>query len=180
MKRSSMSYLLTVAIGAIGYCWAGLASAKIDSEVSALVPQAQLVGTARMKYLLWNVYDAKLYASNGTWLAGEPFALELNYLRSLKGDAIAKRSVEEIRKQGFPDESTLSNWYQQLTKILPDVNKGTRLTGVVDANKHTLFYRDGEEIAHVDDPLFSEWFFNIWLSDATSEPKLRRQLLGAE
>jgi len=28
--------------------------------------------------------------------------------------------------------------------------------------------------------LFSKWFFNIWLSDATSEPKLRRQLLGAE
>ena len=175
-----MSYLLALAIGAICSCWAGLALAKVEPEVSALVPQAQLVGTARMKYLLWNVYDAKLYASSGQWRAGEPFALELNYLRNLDGDAIAKRSVEEIRKQGFTDEPTLSNWYQQLTKMMPDVNKGTRVTGVVDANDRTLFYRDGVEIANLDDPLFSKWFFNIWLSDATSEPKLRRQLLGAE
>ena len=55
-----MSYLLALAIGAICSCWAGLALAKVEPEVSALVPQAQLVGTARMKYLLWNVYDAKL------------------------------------------------------------------------------------------------------------------------
>ena len=180
MKRRSITYLLAVATATICFCWAGLALAKVEPEVTALVPQAQLVGTARMKYLLWNVYDVKLYTSSGQWRDGEPFALELNYLRNLKGSAIAKRSVEEIRKQGFTDEPTLSNWYQQLTRMMPDVNKGTRLTGVVDTNNHTLFYRDGVEIAYLDDPLFSKWFFNIWLSDATSEPKLRRQLLGAE
>ena len=180
MKRSVRAYLLVFALGALSFSWATFTLAKLESEVSALVPQAELVGSARMTYYLWKVYDAELYASNGQWRADEPFALALTYLRDLKGDSIAKRSVEEIRQQGFTDEETLSNWYQQLSKILPDVSKGTRLTGVVDAKQHTLFYRDGEEIAYLDDPLFSKWFFNIWLSEATSEPKLRRQLLGVE
>ncbi|MDX1490990.1 MAG: chalcone isomerase family protein [Pseudohongiellaceae bacterium] len=169
---------LMLAIGALFSCWATLALAKLEPEVSGLVPQAQIVGTARLKYFLWNVYDAKLYTSSGQWRSGEPFALELTYLRDLNGDAIAKRSVEEIQKQGFTDEAVLSNWYRRLIEIIPDVKKGTRLTGVVDANSRTHFFRDGEKVAHLDDPLFSKWFFNIWLGDSTSEPKLRQQLLG--
>jgi hypothetical protein len=156
------------------------ALAKSGSELAEVVPQAKLVGQARMTYLLWDVYDARLYAPEGQWRPEAPFALELNYLRDLDGEAIAKRSVEEIRKQGFRDETVLTRWYQQLKAILPDVKKGIRLTGVVDQNRHTRFYLDGTPLAQVDDPLFSTWFFNIWLSEATSEPELRTQLLGGQ
>ena len=180
MKYPSMFYQLALVVGAFCIFWSGPALSNIASEVSASVPQARLVGEARMTYLFWDVYDAKLYARNSKWRSDEPFALELAYLRDLKGKAIAKRSIEEIRKQGFTDEPTLSLWYKQLTSILPDVNNGMRLTGVVNANSHTEFYLDGKQIAYVDDPLFSKWFFNIWLGEATSEPKLRQQLLGAE
>ena len=154
--------------------------AKAAADVTEWLPQAKLVGQARMTYLFWDVYDARLYAPAGQWQANTPFALELNYLRDLDGEAIAKRSVEEIRKQGFSDEAVLARWYQQLSAILPDVKKGTRLTGVVDQNKHTRFYLDGQPLAEVNEPLFSIWFFNIWLSEATSEPKLRSQLLGEQ
>ncbi|MGL5334882.1 MAG: chalcone isomerase family protein, partial [Enterovibrio sp.] len=145
-----------------------------------LMPQAKLIGQARMRYLFLDIYDAKLYAAAGKWQADAPFMLELSYLHDLDGKAIAKRSVDEIRKQGFSDEAILSHWYQLLLTILPDVKKGTRLTGVVDQNKYTRFYLDGELLAQVDDPLFTTWFFNIWLSEATSEPKLRALLLGAQ
>lgn len=156
------------------------AKAATAVGISEWVPQAKLVGQAKMTYLFWDVYDARLYAADGQWQASTPFALELNYLRDLDGEAIAKRSVEEIRKQGFSDEAVLARWYQQLSAILPDVKKGTRLTGVVDQNKHTRFYLDGQPLAEVNEPLFSTWFFNIWLSEATSEPKLRAQLLGEQ
>ncbi|MGL6176243.1 MAG: chalcone isomerase family protein [Vibrionaceae bacterium] len=145
-----------------------------------LLAQATLVGQARMTYLFWDVYDAKLYAAAGKWRADAPFALELSYLHDLDGEAIAKRSVEEIRKQGFSDEALLARWYQLLVTILPDVKKGTRLTGVVDQNRHTRFYLNDELLALVDDPLFTTWFFNIWLGEATSEPKLRALLLGEQ
>ena len=156
------------------------AKAATTVGISEWVPQAKLVGQAKMTYLFWDVYDARLYAADGKWQASAPFALELSYLRDLNGEAIAKRSVEEIRKQGFSEEAVLARWYQQLSAFLPDVKKGTRLTGVVDQNKHTRFYLDGVPLAQVDEPLFSIWFFNIWLSEATSEPKLRAQLLGGQ
>jgi len=156
------------------------AKAATAAGISEWVPQAKLVGQARMTYLFWHVYDAKLFAVDGKWQASAPFALELSYLRDLDGEAIAKRSVEEIRKQGFSDEAVLARWYQQLSAILPNVKKGTRLTGVVDQNRHTRFYLDGQPLAVVNEPLFSTWFFNIWLSEATSEPKLRAQLLGEQ
>lgn len=156
------------------------ANAATAVGISEWVPQAKLVGQARMTYLFWHVYDARLFAADGKWQAGEPFALELSYLRDLDGEAIAKRSVDEIRKQGFTDEATLARWYQQLSGILPNVKNGTRLIGVVDQRQITRFYLDGQPLAEVNEPLFSIWFFNIWLSEATSEPKLRSQLLGEQ
>jgi hypothetical protein len=166
-----ISLLLSISYGAKAVTTVG---------ISDWVPQAKLVGQARMTYLFWDVYDARLYAADGQWQASAPFALELSYLRDLEGKAIAKRSVEEIRKQGFTDEATLARWYQQLSRILPNVKNGTRLTGVVDQQQITRFYLDGLPLAEVNDPLFSTWFFNIWLSEATSEPKLRAQLLGEQ
>ena len=55
-------------------------------ESTEYVPEAQLVGEARMTYLFWKVYDARLYAPEGKWQPTQPFALELKYLRKLKVD----------------------------------------------------------------------------------------------
>ena len=180
MTRLYLTAVLNSLLSAWLLLYPSQALARSGAELAEVLPQAKLVGQARMTYLFWDVYDARLYAPEGQWQAEAPFALELSYLRELDGEAIAKRSVEEIRKQGFNDEAVLTRWYQQLSAILPDVKKGTRLTGVVDQNRHTRFYLDGVPLAQVDEPLFSTWFFNIWLSEATSEPKLRAQLLGGQ
>jgi hypothetical protein len=42
----------------------------------------------------------------------------------------------------------------------------------------TIFFRDGAEIGRISDPDFGRAFFNIWLSQRTSAPELRAQLLG--
>ncbi|MGL5291899.1 MAG: chalcone isomerase family protein, partial [Vibrionaceae bacterium] len=177
MKKANLTWRWRHFVPALLLAAAFSAQAKSPQE---LMPQTKLVGQARMTYLLLDIYDAKLYAAEGKWRSDAPFVLELSYLRDLDGEAIAKRSIEEIRKQGFSDESLLSRWYLLLTSILPDVKKGTRLTGVVDQNRHTHFYLNGEPLAQVEDPLFTTWFFNIWLSEATSEPKLRALLLGEQ
>lgn len=147
------------------------ASAKPDEH-------SHLIGTARMTYLLWDVYDATLYAASDTWQQGQPFTLTLTYLRDLKGDAIAERSIEEMRKQGMADDEKLAHWRDRLCAVLPDVAKGTAITGVVDEQLSTTFFVDGAEIGRFEDPEFTRWFFDIWLGAKTSEPELRRQLLG--
>ncbi|MEM7046137.1 MAG: chalcone isomerase family protein [Pseudomonadota bacterium] len=142
------------------------------------VPDAKKVGQGRYRYLLFNVYDAQLFAPGGAWHADQPYALVLSYLRYLRGDLIAKRSAEEIRKQGFEQEQILTEWQEKMTALFPDVNKNTSITGIRTEQGHTLFYFNDQFIGRIDDTQFSDLFFGIWLSEATTAPGLRRQLLG--
>lgn len=148
------------------------------SDSPSYLTDAQKVGEGRLTYLLWDVYDARLYAPDGQWDENEPFALTLHYLRSLKGEAIADRSVEEMRKQGFEDEVKLAAWHSQMRNIFPDVENGTELTGLYTPGEPTRFYQNGKLMGAVQDAEFGQWFFDIWLSEQTTEPELRIQLLG--
>lgn len=148
--------------------------------IQKAVPNAQISGTARYSYYIFDVYDATLYAPKGKWSLHEPFALSLKYLRTLDGQKIAKRSAEEMRAIGFSDEVTLASWYSQMVQIFPDVDKGTVLTGVYYPNNKTEFYKGKTLIGTVKDPRFGKWFFGIWLSKRTTEPDFRQALLGRQ
>ncbi len=150
--------------------------ALADTPLS-LVPEAQKVGSGRLSYLFMPIFDATLYGPQGRWDANQPFALRLDYLRPLKGKAIAKNSVEEMRKQGAPDAS-LKIWGAQLEAIIPDVGHGVSITGVRDAAGATGFYSGDKWLGGISAPEFSTCFFAIWLGEKTSQPALRKQLLG--
>lgn len=147
-------------------------------HISSYIPDAKTVGQGRMTFLLWDVYDAILYAPGGKWHEGDPLALTIHYLRNLDGDDIARRSIEEIRAQGFKDEIRLATWFGQMQKIFPDVTVGESLTGILTKSGETVFLRDGQEIGRIRDPDFGKAFFGIWLNQSTRAPELRAQLLG--
>ncbi|MEO8104614.1 MAG: chalcone isomerase family protein, partial [Betaproteobacteria bacterium] len=110
---------------------------------------------------------------------GDPFALELVYDLSLSGRDIAERSVSEMRGQGYRDESKLKRWGDEMARIFPDIRPGDTLVGVSMPGKEARFYTRDKFIAAVPDPEFARAFFDIWLSDKTSAPGVRRKLLGA-
>ena len=157
----------------------GITPAHALEHIKTYVPAAQKVGEGRLTYLFWDVYDAALYAPQGMLNDGQPFALKLSYLRDIEGKKIADRSAEEMRDQGFDDEVKLATWHAQMRKIFPDVQEGETITGVYTRGGGSVFYKDNIRIGVINDPEFSEAFFNIWLSDKTSAPDLRRKLLGA-
>ncbi len=147
--------------------------------INKYMDSPQLVGEARLKVMLWNVFDAKLFSPSGRYESGEPFALSLTYLRSLHGDKIVAKSIEEIRNQGvYGDEGQYAKWQAALGKIIPDVDKGTTLTGVRSAQGHTLFYLGNDRIGEIEDVEFTNAFFSIWLGEKTSNASLRNRLLG--
>ncbi len=157
--------------------FACLCAAPALAEVPQL-PGAQKVGAGRMTYLTLPVFDATLYAPGGVYAASKPFALKLSYLRNLKGRDIARSSVEQMRRQGAHSETQLAVWGRTMAGIFPDVTKGTTLTGVRHGDGSTSFYREGKVIGRVYDPAFGRAFFDIWLGAKTSQPALRKQLLG--
>ncbi|MDT0583192.1 chalcone isomerase family protein [Brumicola blandensis] len=151
---------------------------NLNQIAERYIPEAEAVGEARLKIMFWKIYDAKLVASKGQWQANSPFALSLTYLRDFDGEDIASRSVDEMRDIGYEDEVELAKWYEQMRSVFPNVKEGENITGVLDTKKHTHFYYQGKLIGSIDDISFGQSFFDIWLHKNTSEPEMRKQLLG--
>ncbi|WP_209003538.1 chalcone isomerase family protein [Labrenzia sp. CE80] len=144
-----------------------------------LVPAASLVGAGRLTFLGFRIFDAKLYAPSGTYDPSKPFALKLTYLRSFKGEAIARRTEKEMLRQGMPKGAALNGWTRDMARIFPDVGPGQSIIGVRDNKGHTLFYSGGRRIGSIKDKTFTKRFFSIWLGSNTNDPALRSRLIGA-
>ena len=153
-------------------------SAHGSSLERAWTPDLVLLGESRLQVLFWEIYDASFYATNGVYDPEKSFALSLTYLRGFSGSDIAQRSVDEIRRQGFSDETVLASWMAQLDAIFPDVVEGDRITGISQPSEGTRFFLNGEWIGTITDQNLSRRFFDIWLSEKTSEPGMRDLLLG--
>ena len=146
--------------------------------IAAYIPEPKQVGSGRFSVFLMDIYDATLLTHEGKWKPGDPLALQLSYLRELKGDKIADRSAQEMRNIGITDEVKLAAWHAQMRRIFPDVDEGVTLTGILSPDGESIFLHNGEEIGRIKDPDFGPAFFGIWLSEKTSAPNLRQKLLG--
>lgn len=155
-----------------------LPAAHAASPWEKSVPAAESVGKGKFHYLFMHIYDAELLAPNGAYEATSPFALKLTYHRALEGEDIAEESIRQMRKQGLKDEAILSGWLSEMRAIFPNIQKGDSLTGLRTADGKTHFYYGETLVGEVNDPAFTDAFFGIWLSPKTTEPSLRKQLLG--
>lgn len=155
--------------------------AAAPSEVERAMPAARLVGAATMQFVGFEIYEARLWAAPGFAAEHYPtqaFALELRYAREFDREAIAQRSIAEMRRVGDFDPAQERAWRDQLLRAIPDVKAGDRLTGVRDAIGATRFFANGRPTGTIADPEFGRLFFGIWLAPQTSEPALRRGLIG--
>jgi hypothetical protein len=148
------------------------------ASVNAFVQPENLVGKARLSFLFWDVYDAQLYAPQRVFSPDGMYALSLRYLMDFSGPDIAERSLDEMRGQGYRDKLQLDRWLVEMLTIFPDVQAGDELIGVRSVIGESYFLHNGKVIGTVTDPLFADAFFGIWLAPNSSEPKLRKKLLG--
>lgn len=138
---------------------------------------AKPVGQGSMRWFGLKLYDATLYSPTGAYDGKRPHALMLRYARTLKADRIVDASLDQMRGLGAPTQA-FPVWAQHMRRAFVDVNDGDTLTGVHMPGNGARFYAGERLTASIDDPEFARWFFAIWLDPATSEPGLRRQLMG--
>ena len=134
-----------------------------------------------MRFFGFDVYDSSLWVAPGFKAASyaqSALILELTYLRSLGGQAIAKRSITEMRRSGPISAEQEQRWLAAMEQSFPDVKNGDRITGVHKPLIGASFWFNGTARAPINDAEFSRLFFGIWLSSATSEPALRTALLA--
>jgi hypothetical protein len=156
-------------------------TAAAPPEVTSLLPDARLHGSATLRFFGLDIYQANLWVPAGfdpaRWQQ-QVFALQLTYLRDLQGRAIAQRSVAEMRRQDPLDETLADQWEARMAALFPDVRRGDRITGLYLPGRGARFVHNGRELGEVTDPRFARLFFGIWLAPQTSEPALRTALLG--
>ena len=152
------------------------------AQVEAELPKARLAGAGNFRYFGLNIYDAQFWVGPNGYRAAAPkaekFALDLRYARSLNGKKIAVSSAEEMKKLSLGSVQQRADWQAKMEKIFPDVQEGTRITGVYLPNQGARFYRDGKPIGEILDPEFGYAFFAIWLDPKTTGGKLRDALLA--
>ena len=179
--------LHALATAAISAGWvtmtiAAQGDAKAPNEVQAALINPRLQGQGSVRFLGLRIYDASLWTVAGqpatvaSWSL--PLAMDIRYLRSLQGQQIAERSLQEMKRQGDIDEPTAQRWLQAMQGLFPDVKEGSRITGVNLPQVGVRFYVDGGDRGAVNEPEFARRFFGIWLSPQSSDLKLRAALLG--
>ena len=156
----------------------------MQAPAHASAPEGLLAaGSGRLTFWGLPVYEAALYVAPGFRAEAferHAFVLELSYLRSLRGADIARVSIEQMRRHGPIDTAQGQRWERQLAALLPaEVQPGDRIAGALLPGVGARFTHNGRLLGEIADAQFARLFFAIWLGEATSEPQLRRQLLGA-
>ncbi|MBQ4833420.1 chalcone isomerase family protein [Pseudoalteromonas sp. MMG010] len=130
-----------------------------------------------MSYLFWDIYDAKLYTHTGKYQhMTHPIKFSLRYLKDIKKEDIVNATNEQWQHLGKSE--LISRYSQTLLKLWPDIQKGDTLTLITSDTGESTFYFNTLALGEINDPEFAEQFLAIWLSKHTSQPLLRKQLLG--
>jgi hypothetical protein len=136
------------------------------------------VGKGIFKVMFLKVYTAELIAANGLYDPNKAAALRLTYKMDISGKSIADESVRQIRDLGYKNEVRIAGWNSAMKNIFPDVIEGDTLTGVRTHLGESHFYHNDQFIGSMRDPEFTQLFFDIWLSEDTQAPQLRRKLIA--
>lgn len=138
------------------------------------------IGAARLKVFFWTIYDSYLYSEDGIYRGVEPnLTLRIDYRRRIGSKDLVDRTRSEWQKQGLYSEAA-EPWLDKLNGMWPDIEKGDQLLLQVTEEFASRFVFNGQVVGSISDPAFTERFLAIWLSEKSSYPAHRKQLLGID
>jgi len=169
---------------------------KAFTEEGLLSPLNK-IGEGKLNILFWKVYKAEFFASTTPYVDTQyPKALKLTYQRNIKKNEFIEATQDQWnklrkkQKNAQISQQQEQKWLKQLTNIFPDIHENDVILLIIDQNKQASFYFQGfdekvtnttqtyQPLGTINAPFFSEHFLSIWLSPYTTEPKLRKQLIG--
>jgi len=137
------------------------------------------VGEATFSVLFWDIYKSRLQTTSGNYTANSPTDIilyEINYLRDITRNELIQRTVEQWQHLKVKPD-LYEKHLTKLQAIWPNITNGDTLALLVTTDK-SVFYFNNDFIGDIQDPQFGSLFLDIWLSEKTSQPALRKKLLG--
>jgi hypothetical protein len=151
----------------------------LPPPVSAENPTLKLRGKTLLRVFGFRIYHGFLWTQEGSDSLKDTHALDLEYLRNFEGEALATRSIDEMKSQGIGNEAQHESWLKEMRRIFPNVKPNDRITGLHMPGKGARFFHNGKATGDVNDPDFAKAFFDIWLSPKTTQPAMRKELLAS-
>ena len=148
-----------------------------SSELSLATDVWPVVGEARLKVLIWEVYDSALFTPSGRWQGVAPYRLSLRYLRDIPAAKLVEETEKAWQEQGR-SHPRLNEWLVLLAALWPDITEGDNLVFGLNASGDSAFWFNGSPIGSIDDRDFGPLFGGIWLDPDTPRPGLRAELIG--
>jgi hypothetical protein len=146
---------------------------ELEGSISAAAP----IGTGELSRLFIVAYEAALWSDAAKWSYEAPFALTIRYRMNFTTDELVDRTIEEMRGQGSVSAADEVRYRALLVKAFPNVKDGEQITALYVPKETVRFFHQGKPTGEIEDAVFARRFFDIWLSDKTTEPSLRRGLL---
>lgn len=148
------------------------------SASTQLTQNLKMVGQGEMSWLFIDLYEASLYSENGQYeQRAYPQALNIVYQKDITKSHLISATEKEWKKLSL-NEQQYPYWLAALDQLWPDIKKGDELLFMVENDGRGFFYHNDQLLGGINSRQFSDAFLSIWLSKNTSEPALRKQLLG--
>ena len=138
----------------------------------------KLIGEGMLKVLMWEIYNLRFYTDGTAFSWQNKFMLEFDYSRELKKESVIDASLKEFKLQPNVTDKDIKAWEMYLEQVIQTVQKGEKATIQWVPDGQIIFHYEGSKPAVIENEKFARAFFNIWLGEQTSRPKLRSQLLG--
>ncbi len=155
----------------------------VTSSISLAAPwqDLELVGQGKLSVLFWDIYNAQLFSADGQYQPGQyPLALKLTYLRDFKKKQLISETEKQWEKLGIANDGSRQAWIKELERLWPDVAKRDAITLFIDQDSNSYFYHNQTQLGKIQDSAFCEAFLAIWLSEGTSAPEVREQLIAGQ
>ncbi len=146
---------------------------------SVLTQNNQSVGKVEFRKWFFHVYNAELFTKTGNFSWEKPFVLKIHYLIGFKSKTVANSTISEITKQHPKEIKSHKQEHQQIIdSVIPHIAKNSDLYGYMDSDGYAYIFTKEKLVGKISDKHLSKYFFEIWLSDKTSDHKMSKKLRG--
>jgi hypothetical protein len=136
------------------------------------------VGRAKFTFLFWDIYKSALFTKTGLYgnTSSGDLIYKIEYLKDIKAEELIKSTVSQWQHLVI-DKQQYQHFIPLLEQIWPDIKAGDSLT-LYRNDRASVFYFNDKKVGEINDKTFGKLFLDIWLSSNTSEPELRKSLIG--
>jgi len=157
-----------------------------SASLKAYPTHYNMIGKSELTVLWFNIYQAQLWgpttsnnlSSDRPAIIRPPLLLKLSYQRNISRKKLLSHTQEQLNQHVGSNQ--LSQWLQQLSGFLPNINKGDELAFHQVNQNLGKFYYQKKFIGEINDNMFAQRFINIWLADDSEYPEQAKQLTGKQ